>query len=78
MVIIGKVTNDRAVLSDYFIQLTMNTSNVDVISKYVSLIKVVNLHKDIIEHLKVNVLLIELRSQQIVPVTVKLQSKRSP
>ena len=78
VIVIYKVPNNRTVLPDDFIQLAMNTFDIDVISKFLGLTKIVNLHKDIIEHLKINLLLTHRRSQQIVPVTVKLQPKRRP
>jgi hypothetical protein len=78
VILIDKVTNDRAVLPDDFIQLTMKIFNVDVVSNFLSFIKIFNLHKDIIEQLKINLLLVDRRYQQIVSVTVELQPKRRP
>lgn len=76
VIVIDKIANDWAVLSDYFIQLTMNTFNIYVISKLLSLVNSVNCHKGIVENLEINILLAESGSQQVVSVTVELQPKR--
>ena len=78
VIAVGKVPDDRTVLPDDFIQLSMKTLDIDVIGKLLSFIKIVNLHEDIVEHLEVNVLLAESRGQQVVPVTVELQPERRP
>jgi hypothetical protein len=49
MIVIDKVLNNRAVLPDGFIQLPMNTLDVDVIRKLLSFGKIADLYKDIIK-----------------------------
>ena len=78
MIVICEIANYRTVLPDEFIQPSMNTLGTDIIGKLLSLIKIVNLHKDIVEHLKIDILLIERRCQQIMSVTVELQPERRP
>jgi hypothetical protein len=78
VIAIGKVPDNRTVLSDDFIQLSMKTLGIDVIGKLLSFIKIVNLHKYIVEHLEINVLLAKSRCQQVVPITVELQPERRP
>ena len=78
VIAIGKVPDNRTVLSDDFIQLSMKTLDIDVIGKLLSFIKIVNLHEYIVEHLEINVLLAESRCQQVVPITVELQPERRP
>lgn len=75
---VGEVSNDRAVLPDNFIKLSMNTPDINVIGKLLSFIEIVNLHKDIIKHLGIDLLFVESRCQHIMSVTVELQPKRRP
>ena len=78
VIVIGKVPDDWAVFPDDFIQLSMKMPDVDIIGKLLSFIKIANLHENIIEHLKVNILFAESRGQQVVSVAVELQPKRCP
>jgi hypothetical protein len=78
VIIIGTVANNRTVLPDDLIQLLMNAFGTDVISKLLGPIKIINVHEDIIEHLKVDLLLIESGCQQIMSIAVELQPERRP
>jgi len=76
--VVGKMTNDRTVLFNDSIQLPMNTFDIDVVSKFLSFIKIVNLYKDIIKHLKINLFSIERRCEQIMSIKIELQPERRP
>jgi hypothetical protein len=78
VIAVDKVPNDRTVLPDDLIQLPMNAPDINVISEFLSLIKVVNLHKYIIKHLKNSLFPAQCRSQHVMAVTIELQSKRCP
>ena len=78
MIAMGKVPDDRTVLSDNFVQLSMNTPDIDAISKILSFIEIVDLHKDIIKDFGIDFLFTESRCQHIMSVTIELQSERCP
>jgi len=78
VIAMGKVPDDRTVLSDNFVQLSMNTPDIDVVSKILSFIEIVNLHKDIIKDLVIDFLFAESRCQHIMSVAIELQSERCP
>ena len=78
VVVIGKMPNDWAVVPNNLIKLAMKPFNIDIIGELLSRIKIVNLYKDIIEHLKTYILFVKLCSQKIMPVAIELQPERRP
>ena len=78
MIITGKMSDYRTILSGDFIKLAVNFLYIDAICQHLGLAKIVNLGKDIIEHLKRNVFLFKYPRQQVVSVKVKLKPERCP
>jgi len=78
VIVVAKVPDDRAVLPDDFIELTMQSFYIDIVRQLLGLVKIVNVHKDIVEHFESQVLFAELQGQKVMPVTIELQPKRRP
>jgi len=78
VVVIDKMPKDRAIASDKMIQLAMKSFNIDIIGKLLSPIQIVNLDKDIVEHLETDLLFAKLCGQKVMPVAVELQPEWCP
>jgi len=60
MITVGKVANNRTVLPDDFVKLSMKAFDVYIIGRFLSLAEVVNPYKAVIEQLKTNTFFIKL------------------
>ena len=78
MVGVVKMADNRTIEPDNFVQMPMHAFDVDGIGQLLSLFKIVNANKHIVEQLKINVFLPECRGQYLMSVAVKLQPERRP
>jgi hypothetical protein len=78
MITVGKVANNRTVLPDDFVKLSMMAFDVYIIGQFLSLAKVVNPYKAVVEQLKTNTFFIKLGCQLVMAVAVELQTERHP
>jgi len=78
MITVGKVANNRTVLSDDSVKLSMYAFDVYLIGQFLSFAEVVNLDEAVVEQLKTNTFFVKLGRQLVMAVAVELQPERRP